>query len=266
MTVQSRVLPLIAITGSSLVVGCNGRGGSCGSYGSYGSYGSAGSCAPGQILSPAGVYEGSLSDAASQSTMPVVAIVAENGEGRMTSQDGNYYRLSIGTVANNLTGTFAGYSVAGTLPNGGHSSSGSVSGLVVPHSLSAVLADSTNAQQSLTLNWDSVYSLGSSLGTLAGNWSFNDAGFTLTVAIQPDGALSAVDSNGCTYAGSFALIDVNFNAYSETHVRTCNGVSDVFTGLATFIPATATGSSGASTIIRLLTDDNAGAYLAADLR
>ena len=265
MTAKIRALPLIAISGTSLVVGCGGRGSSCGSYGSYGSYGSSGGCVA-QSLDPAGVYEGFISNAATQQGVPVVMIIAENGDGRMASQDGSYYHVNIGAVGNNVTGTFAGFSQAGTLPNGSHSSSGAVSGFIVPNSLSATLTDATHIQQSLVLNFDNVYHMASSLVTLAGNWTFAANGFTLTATIQSDGAFTATDSNSCTYSGSFGLIDPNFNAYSETHVRICNGISDVFAGLATFIPAAGSAPTGAPTIIRLLTDDNSSEYLVADLQ
>ena len=36
---STRLLPVVAITGSSIMVGCSGYSGSRGSYGSYGSYG-----------------------------------------------------------------------------------------------------------------------------------------------------------------------------------------------------------------------------------
>lgn len=265
MTAKSRILPLIAISGTSLVVGCGGRGSSCGSYGSYGSYGSGGGCVA-QNLDPAGVYEGSLSNSTTQQGAPVIVIIAENGDGRMASQDGSYYHLNVSAVGNNVTGTFTGFSQAGTLPNGSHSSSGALSGFIVPNSLSASLTDATNVQQSLVLNSDNVYYMASSLVTLTGTWTFVANGFTLTATIQSDGAFAATDSNNCTYSGAFGLIDPNFNAYSETHVRICNGVSDVFSGLATFIPASGSGPTGAPTVIRLLTDDNSGEYLVADLQ
>lgn len=266
MSIQRRILPIIAVTGSSLMVGCGGRGGSCGSYGSYGSYGSAGTCAGGQNLGPAGVYEGTISDATAQQSAPVVAIIAENGDGRMMSQDGTYYRLHVGAVGANLTGTFIGLSQGGTLPNSNHSSSGSLSGSIMPQSLNAYLTDSTNTQQTAVLNFDNAYALSSSLITLAGSWTFAATGFTLTATIGADGTFSATDSNNCTYTGSFGLINPNFNAYSEAHVRMCNGVSASFTGLATFIPATGTGPTGPPTTIRLLTDDASSEYLVADLQ
>jgi len=266
MSTHHRILPIIAVTGTSLMVGCGGRGGSCGSYGSYGSYGSAGSCAGGQNLGPAGVYEGSIIDAAAQQGAPVVAIIAENGDGRMMSQDGTYYRLNVGAIGSNLTGTFIGLSQGGTLPNNSHSSSGSVSGGILPQNLDMYLTDLTNTQRTAILNYDPAYALGSSLMTLAGNWTFSANGFNLAATVQADGTFAATDSNNCTYTGSFGLINPNFNAYSETHVRLCSGVSAVFSGLATFVPASGSGPNAVPTIIRLLTDDASGEYLVAEFQ
>src|SRR6185437_6806864 len=97
---------------------------------------------------------------------------------------------------------------------------------------------------------------GSSLGTLAGNWTSTVNGLTLRAVIQADGAFTAFDSANCTYSGAFSLIDPTFDTYAETHVRTCNGVNATFTGLAAFLPATGAGTSGPPTQIKLLTDND----------
>jgi hypothetical protein len=126
------------------------------------------------------------------------------------------------------------------------------------------LTDMMNAQQSLTLTFGDVYNRGSSLANLAGNWTATIKGLTLTATIQPDGSFSASDSNNCTYAGSFSLIDPTFGVYAETHVRSCNGVGITFTGLAARLPTNAT--SGLATELKLLTDNDGGEYLVADFQ
>jgi len=207
---------------------------------------------------PDGIYEGST-----QGT-PVVAIIAENGAGRIATADGSYYRLNVGTSGNNLNGAYSGYSQNTANSSNGAQSTGNVAGLITSTGLNMTLTDSINTQQSLTLNFDDVYNRGSALTNLAGSWTATENGLTLTATIQSDGSFSGLDSNSCTYAGSFSLIDPTFDVYAETHVRSCNGVGVTFTGLAAVLPTNAT--SGPATEIKLLTDNDGGEYLIADFQ
>lgn len=263
MSAPHRIGPVITVTGTSLLVGCGGSGPYCGSYGS--SYGySYGSCGYAYAAGP-GIYAGTLRSTTYPQGTPVVALIAENGEGRISGADGSYYRINVSPSGSALTGNFTGYSQSTPLANGAQSVAGTLSGAANRTGLSVTLTDSTNAQQQLTLTPDSAYNLGSSLTTLVGNWSYSANGFTLTTTIQSNGTFSATDSNSCTYNGSFSLIDPNVNEYAETHVRSCNGVNTTFTGLAAFIPGSGTGAAGTPTQLRLLSDDDAGDYLAAEL-
>lgn len=259
MSFHNRLLPIVTITGSSLMVGCGGNsGGSCG-YGS--SYGSSGGCA-GPIITGDGYYEGTLTSQGNSQPTPVVAIIADNGDGAIAGQDGTYYRLNVSLPRNNVTGTYFALSQGPNFPNGTQATSGSISAVASPN-LNGTLSDQTGATESLAFNFDTVYNLGSSLATLAGTWSYTANGFSLTATIRPDGTFSAIDSNNCSYTGAFGLIDPNFNAYSENYIRSCVGVNVTFTGLATYFPPVGNTSTAD---IKLLADDNVSEFLVADLR
>jgi|GEM_PF-3010725 len=293
MSTESRLLPVVAITGSSIMVGCGGySGGSCGSYGSYGSYGTYGAYgAPGAAASGTpmhhaararaahaasasypgcyppsvgadGIYEGTLTDQATQQVTPVVAIIADNGDGRMSGQDGTYYRLSVATSGTTVSGSFSGYSQGVNFPNGRQSTAGSLSAQITPAGMGGSLTDQAGNTEALALTFDNTYSLQSMLPTLAGTWNYSAGGFSLTATINADGTFSATDSNTCSYTGSFGLVDSNFNAYSEDYIRSCNGSSLVFTGLASYFPAI----GNAAAQIKMLADDKAGDYLVADFK
>jgi hypothetical protein len=265
MNVPQAIGPVIAITSASLLVSCDGgNGGSCGSFGSYGSYGSYGSCGA-AVADSAGIYEGSLSGSSTPQGEAVVTIIAESGDGRMSGANDTYYRLNVGAAGSSVNGTFVGYSQSASLPGGVQTISGTIMGTVTPTNLNATLTDPSSVQQRLALTFDNTYNLASSLTMLAGNWSSSVKGLTLTATIQPDGSFSGADSNNCTYAGSFGLIDPNFNTYSETHVRSCNGVNVTFSGLAAFFPGTGSGTSGTPTEIKVLSDSDGGEYLVAQL-
>lgn len=258
MSIHNRLLPIVTITGSSLMVGCGGSNGSCGYGSSYGSYG--GCAAP--IVSGDGYYEGILSTLPGGPATPVVAIIADNGDGAISGQDGTYYRLNVSLPGNQVTGSYFGLSEGPVFPNGTQATSGSISAATSPN-LNGALSDQTGASEPLALNFDAVYNLGSALPTLAGTWSYSTAGFSLTATIRPDGTFSAIDSNNCSYTGAFSIIDPNFNAYGENYIRTCNGVNDTFTGLATYFPPSGT-STGAD--IKIMADDNTTQFLVADLQ
>ena len=195
-----------------------------------------------------GIYEGTV-----QGT-PVISIIAENGDGRISGQDGTYYHLNVATQANSVSGNYFADSTGPLFPNGTRSTTGAVSAVLAPTALNGSLIDQSGLSAALSLNFDAVYNIGSALPTLAGTWSYTANGFSLTATIMPDGRFTAVDSTGCTYTGSFYVIDPNFDAYGENHTLTCNGVSASYAGLATYFPPA--GNSGAQ--IELLTDDNAG--------
>jgi hypothetical protein len=223
-----------------------------------GSY--AGCAAPN--LGADGIYEGTLTDQATRQVTPVVAIIADNGDGRISGQDGTYYRLTVATSGYNVSGDFSGYSQGVTFPNGRQSTAGSLSAQITASGLNGTLTDQAGDVEVLSLNFDNAYTLGSALPALAGAWHYAANGFSLTATINADGTFSATDSNACTYTGSFGLIDSNFNAYSESYIRLCNGNSLVFAGLASYFPT----SGNAPAEIEMLADDGAGDYLVADLK
>ncbi len=261
MGVTARIAPAITITGTTLLVSCGGYGGSCGSYGSYGSYGSCGPLFPG----PNGIYEGALNGATSVASQTVVAIIAEDGGGRIGTADGHYYRLNVTASGNSLGGSFSSYSQAGASPAGGApSSTGSLAGQMTSTGLNLTLTDAMNSTQSMTLTFDDVYKRGSALPDLAGAWTSITNGLTLTATVQSDGSFSALDSNNCSYSGSFSVISPAFDVYAETHVRSCNGVATTFNGLAALLPTN--DPSAPSMQLKLLTDNDAGEYLIANFQ
>src|SRR5579863_6836915 len=175
MSTESRLLPVVAITGSSIMVGCGGySGGSCGSYGSYGSYGgrkATGKRARRDRMSGAylygcpvpanvgadGIYEGTLTDRTTQQGDAVVAIIADNGDGRMSAQDGSYYRLTVSTTGTQVSGSFVGFSQQASFPDGRQTTSGSLAAMLAQTGLNGTLTDQAGDVEALSLNLDNAY-------------------------------------------------------------------------------------------------------------
>lgn len=287
------LLPVVAVTGSSILVGCGGgysnAGCSYGSYG-YGSYGSFGSyggttaearphtaraahraqAALGPYYgcynpSPvAGIYEGTLRDQASQQQTPVVAIIADDGEARISGQNATYYRLNVFSSGYSASGSFSAYSQGPDFANGTLTTSGSFSAAPISAGLNVTLTLEYNDGDSATLalKFDQTYNAPSALSMLAGSWTYTSGSFTLNASIQSNGTLSGTDSNSCTYSGDFSLIDETFDAYDATYTLTCNGVNQTYSGLASYFPATLS----APAQIKLYADDQTGGFLAATLQ
>jgi len=210
---------------------------------------------------PSGIYEGSLTDTVTQQSTPAVAVIDENGDGRMMGQSGTYYRF-------NQVNT-SGYSVSSSVsvfPGNGSTIQGSLNGSLTQAGLSGTLTATGSDPQSLSLNFDNNYYLSSSLPTLAGTWTYTSSSFTLNLSIQPSGAFTGSDSNSCSYSGYFNLVDPQYNAYSENFTLTCGTASTSYFGLSYFIPAAGTGSNATPAMINFLADDNNGHFVSALLQ
>jgi hypothetical protein len=252
MTFHRRLLPVVTITGSSLMVGCGG-----GSGGSAGSCGSGGSTC--NVVGP-GYYEGAVTPQGDSQT-PAVAIITETGDGAMSGQDGTYYRFNVGFSGSTLTGNYYGFSPSA---GGTQKTSGSISATTTSTGLtgSLTVGSGTTAASFALTSEAAVYKQASALATLMGTWSYTATGFSLTVTIATNGTFTGTDSNNCSYTGSFGIINPVFNAYTETYIRACNGTSLTFSGFAVYLAP----SGSANADIKVLADDNASEFLVADLQ
>ena len=207
---------------------------------------------------PSGIYEGSLTDTVTQQTTPAVAVIDENGDGRMTTGSGTYYSFGVNTSGYNLYGNVLAF------PGNGSTAQGSLNGSLTQAGLSATLSITGSDAAALSLNFDNNYFLASSLPTLAGSWaSNNSSGFNLSLSIQSSGAFTGTDSNNCSYSGNFSLVDPNYNAYSERFTLTCGSASSNYFGLSYYIPASGSGSNATPAMINFLADDNNGHFVSA---
>ena len=253
MSIQRRLLPVVTITGTTLVVGCGGSGGSGGTCGSAGS-----ACPPPNVVGP-GYYQGTLTAEGGSTSTPTIAIIADNGDGAMSAADGSYYRLTATFPGSTVSGSYLGLTPGA---GGNQKTSGSFSAQSTSSGLSGTLMVGSSTVDSFQLSSQAVYKQHSSLATLMGTWSYTANGFSLTVTIASDGSFTGSDSNACSYQGTFAIINPVFDAYGESYVRTCGGAGLSFNGLAVYLPP----SGAAAAQINLLADDNATEFLAAGLK
>lgn len=229
---------------------------------------------------PSGVYEGNAVDSATNISTPVVAIIDENGNGALSGQDGSYYDMSLTTSGNSLGGSFNAFSSGSSTMT-----PGPISGSLTNAGLQVVFTFSGPGGHTVTANlsFDPVYNQSSSLSALQGNWntvatSYNGIGCasgtpncppsgsaTLSLSITNAGSFTGTDSNNCTYSGGqFTTVDVTLNAYEMSFTRTCGSgpTLNFSNGIATYFPATGSGSNATPAQLLFLADDGAGNYVA----
>jgi hypothetical protein len=112
-----------------------------------------------------------------------------------------------------------------------------ITGSVVPRSGLTLSGTVTTAggtvlpsQPAVTANFDSMYTTGSILGTLAGNWTGPTG---VVMSINSNGVLFAQDpASGCVVNGQVAIINSSYDAYSVTATYSnCTGPAAVLNGV-----------------------------------
>ncbi|TAM10729.1 MAG: hypothetical protein EPN72_09725 [Nevskiaceae bacterium] len=201
--------------------------------------------------SAGGYYTGSFTDASTGQAGSVVAIVTENGRGKIEQQfaDGSIAILDVpdfGTGSGRYTASFTRYGSILGLP----SAPGTMTGIVTPRR--AINANfnipglSSSGTLSLAFNLQQ-YTLPAALKTLRGTYGFsylNDSGLngTATIAIDDSGKLTGTDTLNCRYSGTLAVLDSDFNAYGGSFTRTCPQIESVFDVLGTYFAQQLTGT------------------------
>lgn len=244
MLKRSMVLPLLGFGIVGCLTACNDHDDNFNNFGA----------------DPSGVYEGTLTDNVTNNPTNVTAIIDENGQGRMAGQNGTYYLLNgISTSGDNVFARFNGISNQLDFPNGSLLTSGSLQGFLGHNSLNLTYTAQNQDSGAIRLNFDAVYLNPSSLSTLAGSYSSVSSTPTYNFTIASSGALSGTDSNGCTYAGSFFLVDRQLNAYEERFTQTCGSTVITFNGQADFV-------AGSTPQINFLADDGNSHFIAITLQ
>jgi hypothetical protein len=143
---------------------------------------------------------------------PMVGIIAENRQAVLMLQDGTQYfgvagvkaeRLSAMLAVGNATGMQGGVQIQAMVKTGN-----SITG-------KATLSPKTGGPKTgdISLAFDPLYTRGSSLAKVAGN--YKNAASGAVININATGVLfSQEEASGCVINGSLAMIDSRFNAYA----------------------------------------------------
>jgi hypothetical protein len=190
-----------------ILAGCGGGGGG----------GSAPPIAV-QNASPGGIWKGNDPI----SGLSVVGVITETGQLQFIRSDGAMYYGAVSTSGTNVSGNYTGVAPTGfVFSDGSKYGTGSISGTVQARQiLSGTLTFTTSAGHqssgSGTFTFDSLYNSGSSLATIAGNYT--DSTDNSVVNVNANGvAFSQSPLTGCVINGQVSIIDASYDAYGISY-------------------------------------------------
>lgn len=219
---------------ASILVACSGGGGGGGG---------GGIAAVNQEVG--GFWAGTITSTTINGTFQLSGVVTESGELQFVSSDGGaVYSGTVQVTGDQVTGTLEAVNFVGLMPPAAlPAGSITIDGTVTSQGVITGTYTGANDSGSFDVTYDPAYERVSNLGKLASDWtSIGNLQFksgiggendVLAIMVADDGAFSGGDTSGCTYTGSFAIIDTAFNAYdAQLDITDCGGLNGSYTGLA----------------------------------
>lgn len=191
--------------------------------------------------SPGGVYTGTFHSNAANVTFPVKGIVAESGRFFFVDLDnGPLYQGSGNADGDQFDGFFRAFAPGGfEFVNGEQVTSGPILGTIDErNTLTGTYRAEGGDTGTFSLTYvPAEYEIASSLSLLAGSWRSVEDGFTTNITIAASGTFTGNDSAGCTYTGTVAIIDPDYNAYNVSAIQRCGPNRYDMGGVLTYGPA-----------------------------
>jgi hypothetical protein len=176
----------------------------------------------------------------------MVGIVTEDGQANFIDANGIQYVGTVVTSGNSFTANLQGYSPFGgvTFADGSTHGTGTATGTITARqsasgSTTFTTDHGTTTTGALTLTFNTLYDVPSSLAAVAGNYTV--AGTNVTMTLSADGSIFAQNpATGCVVNGTASIINSSYNAYQfALSYADCQGALAVLngvtvTGLGTF--------------------------------
>jgi len=226
----SRFFPAFCL--ALVTAGCGGSGGS-----------SAPVTGPGPTLPPAdaapgGHWFGTVTNDLSTVTEEYIAMVDENGRFRFVSVDSAVQFSGNFTVTvNDLAGDATAFADVGVVwLDGSPATPATLAGTIVERdAMSGTWMTDSGESGSFEFFYDPIfYERASALDLLAGTWTSYDEFLNPAAifSIGADGSFSGQNTQGCSSAGRFALVDADFNLYEVQSTVTGCAIAGNYAGLA----------------------------------
>lgn len=179
----------------------------------------------------------------------VVGIITEAGDAEFIDSSGIQYVGTVVTTGNSVTGNIRGFPpLGGAFADGSTYGTGTVTGTIAARQsfnghTTFTTTKGTTYTGTLTLTFNALYNVPSSLSTIAGNYTDSATGDVVTIGSNGS-VFSQSAVTGCVVNGTVTVINPSYNAYEfQLSYANCSGVYVVYngltvTGLGTFDNAT----------------------------
>lgn len=186
-----------------------------------------------------GLWQGTFTSTTAGVSGTIIGIITDKGAARFISLESGIQLF--GTVP--TTGTSISASLTGVAPTG-QTGTYALSGTASAKSSLSGTYSGLDAG-SFSFAYDAAFTNGASLATIAGTWTQSLAsGYTVTITVDPSGAINGSDTTGCTYSGTATVPNATYNYYGlSITLGSCGSYNGTYAGLATIVNNPAGGSN-----------------------
>jgi hypothetical protein len=183
----------------------------------------------------AGIWMGTFTSNVTHITSSATGLVADTNSARFGFPDTLAQYSGVLNVSDNSFSTTAtAYAPHGsTLLDGTIIGTTTISGTFAPKGIMSGTYSGAGDAGTFTLTYNGpLYERPSSLPGLSGIWKGKILDFTNFIRIDENGAITGLNTTGCTYGGHVDVIDPSFNIYSiHLDIDTCGSDNGTYDGL-----------------------------------
>jgi hypothetical protein len=183
--------------------------------------------------SPGGIWRGTDS----ATNRPVSGLVDESGRFHLIRSDLVQFAGTLTTSGGTVSSTFDGYAQFGrAFADGSTHGTGTLTGTIAERttlnlSYQFTTDDGSASSGSISLTYNPLYTVASSLSAVSGNYT--DTATGVTVSVTGSGAINSQDpATFCVLSGQLSIINAQYNAYAVSFAyANCVGSSAVLNGV-----------------------------------
>jgi hypothetical protein len=198
---------------------------------------------PAQPSAAAGIWIGTFTSNVTHTTSNATGLIADTNSARFGFPDtlGQFSGV-LSVNGNSFSMTATAYAPHGsTLPDGSKVSTVTIVGAFTQKSAMSGTYSGAGDSGTFTLTYSTFYERPSSFPGVSGIWKGKILDFTNFIKIDENGAITGVNTTGCTYGGHLDLIDPSFNIYFvHLDIDTCGSDNGNYDGLGYLSDTSAT--------------------------
>jgi len=202
---------------------------------SCGSVGENSGATPPVVISPAGLWEGSMTSDITNITYDIIGIISEDYEMILISGIRAGYHGNITMDGNEGSGDFTAYAPPGFLFGDGSAVTSGTFSFTCDEKVSiSGTYTSPGDSGSFSLTYDDSAEVDTTMSDVAGDWGYqNNANSWENISIDISGSLTGSMSSGCNYAGNIDIIDSRWSIFQINYTMSdCGALDGEYSGLA----------------------------------